>query len=232
MEPPADQWLTGAAAGAPWRDPGRIEIGTTANRIVSTGDTGSRIDLSASESLAGQLLIAMPRMMDPRFERSVIFMCVHNGEGAMGLVVNKLLDSLTFTDMLTQLKIEPGAASVDDLPVHFGGPVDSGRGFVLHTSDYEHEGTLQVDSGLSLTSTVDVLKAISDGRGPRRSMLALGYAGWGPGQLESEIGANGWLHVPADEELLFDEDVDNKWSLAIAKLGIEPATFSSEAGRA
>ena len=198
---------------------------------MGTSSTGSRIDLSASESLAGQLLIAMPQMMDPRFERTVIYMCVHNGEGAMGLVVNKLLESLTFSDMLAQLKIEPGSA-VEDPPVHFGGPVDSGRGFVLHTDDYEHEGTLQVEDGLSLTSTVDVLKAISEGRGPRRSMLALGYAGWGAGQLETEIGANGWLHVPADESLLFDEDIDNKWALAVAKLGIEPATFSGEAGRA
>lgn len=198
---------------------------------MGTGSTGQRIDLSASESLAGQLLIAMPRMMDARFERTVIYMCVHNGDGAMGLMVNKLLESLTFSELLAQLKIEADSA-VGDVPVHFGGPVDSGRGFVLHTDDYEHEGTLQVEDGLSLTSTVDVLKAISDGRGPRRSMLALGYAGWGPGQLESEIGANGWLHVPADEGLLFGEDCDNKWSMAIAKLGIEPATFSSEAGRA
>ncbi|MEZ5667421.1 MAG: YqgE/AlgH family protein [Alphaproteobacteria bacterium] len=195
------------------------------------GHTGRSIDLSASESLAGQLLIAMPQMMDERFERTVIYMCVHNGEGAMGLVVNKLIDTLSFADMLSQLKIEPGPAS-DDMPVHFGGPVESGRGFVLHTDDYEHEGTLHVDDGLSLTSTVDVLKAISDGRGPRRSMLALGYAGWGPGQLESEIRANGWLHVPADENLLFDPNCEDKWTLAVAKLGIEPATFSGEAGRA
>jgi len=208
-----------------------MEDKTIAKQIVDTDGMGRKIDLSASESLAGQLLIAMPRMMDPRFERTVIYMCVHNGDGAMGLVVNKLLDSLTFSDMLSQLKIEAGSA-VDDLPVHFGGPVDSGRGFVLHTDDYQHEGTMHVEDGLSLTSTVDVLKAISDGHGPRRSLLALGYAGWGAGQLESEIGANGWLHVPADEALLFDEDLDNKWALAIAKLGIEPATFSGEAGRA
>lgn len=193
--------------------------------------TGSKIDLSASESMAGQLLIAMPQMADDRFERSVIYMCVHNGEGAMGLVVNKLLDSLSFADMLEQLKIEPGPGA-EDLPVHFGGPVESGRGFVLHTDDYEHEGTMPVMDGLALTSTVDVLKAISEGVGPRRSMLALGYAGWGPGQLESEIQANGWLHVPADEGLLFGENCDEKWASAIAKLGIEPLTFSGEAGRA
>jgi len=194
-------------------------------------ERGSRIDLSAAESMAGQLLIAMPQMIDERFERSVIYMCVHNGKGAMGLVVNKLMDSLTFADMLSQLKIDAGPWA-DDMPVHFGGPVESGRGFVLHTDDYEHDGTLQVHEGLSLTSTVDVLKAISDGTGPRRSLLALGYAGWGPGQLESEIQANGWLHVPADEIILFGENCEEKWSSAIAKLGIEPLTFSGEAGRA
>ncbi|MGF1625838.1 MAG: YqgE/AlgH family protein [Alphaproteobacteria bacterium] len=192
---------------------------------------GSRIDLSAAESMAGQLLIAMPQMIDERFERSVIYMCVHNGKGAMGLVVNKLLESLTFADMLSQLKIEAGPWA-DELPVHFGGPVESGRGFVLHTDDYEHEGTLQVNDGLALTSTVDVLKAISEGSGPRLSLLALGYAGWGPGQLESEIQANGWLHVPADEAILFSENCEEKWASAIAKLGIEPLTFSGEAGRA
>lgn len=181
--------------------------------------------------MAGQLLIAMPQMLDERFERSVIYMCVHNGKGAMGLVVNKLLESLTFADMLAQLRIEPGPWA-ENMPVHFGGPVETGRGFVLHTDDYEHEGTLRVHDGLSLTSTVDVLKAISEGTGPRRALLALGYAGWGPGQLESEIQANGWLHVPADESILFNENVEEKWALAIAKLGIEPLTFSGEAGRA
>lgn len=187
--------------------------------------------MSASESMAGQLLIAMPQMIDERFERSVIYMCVHNEEGAMGLVINRLMDSLTFADMLSQLSIEPGPWT-EDVVVHYGGPVESGRGFVLHTDDYEREGSLHVNEGLALTSTVDVLKAISDGNGPRRSMLALGYAGWGAGQLESEIQANGWLHVPADESLLFGENCEDKWSTAIAKLGIEPLTFSGEAGRA
>ncbi len=192
---------------------------------------GSEIDLSANDSLAGQLLVAMPQMTDPRFDKTVIYMCAHDEEGAMGLVLNKLVDSLTFSDMLSQLKIENGPCACD-VDVHFGGPVESGRGFVLHTDDYQRDGTMFVINGIALTATIDVLKSISQGDGPRRSMLALGYAGWGPGQLESEIQSNGWLHVAPDESLIFDRSHDAKWNQAIAKLGIDPGLFAGHAGRA
>jgi putative transcriptional regulator len=181
--------------------------------------------------LTGQLLIAMPNMRDPRFARSVIYVCAHNADGAMGLVVNRLVGSVTFPDLLEQLGIEPETAC-EEIRVHFGGPVESGRGFVLHSGDYRHDSTLQVDEEMALTATVDILTDIAQGRGPRCSLLALGYAGWGPGQLDSEIQANGWLSVAADETLVFDDDLDSKWERAIGKLGIDISLLSGEAGHA
>ena len=148
-----------------------------------------------------------------------------------GLVVNKLLESLSFSDLLEQLEIEPAHES-KPIPVHFGGPVEAARGFVLHSTDYTHEATMQVDDGFALTATIDVLKAMAEGRGPRLSMLALGYAGWAPGQLDREIQENGWLTVPADEELVFDEAQDAKWERAVGRLGIDPGNLSGFAGRA
>jgi putative transcriptional regulator len=183
------------------------------------------------DGLTGQLLIAMPNMSDPRFERSVIYVCAHNEEGAMGLVVNKLIGSLTFPDLLQQLGIETGDLE-DEIRVHFGGPVETGRGFVLHSADYLHEGSLQVNEEVALTATVDILREIAKGRGPRRCLLALGYAGWGPGQLDSEIQANGWLNVDADEALLFDDDLEEKWQRAISKLGFDVTKLSGDAGHA
>lgn len=183
------------------------------------------------ESLVGQLLVAMPQMEDQRFARSVIYICAHSAEGAMGLVVNKLLDSLSFPDLLQQLEIPTGPRT-QQIRIHFGGPVESLRGFVLHTDDYRHDGTLMVDSGFALTATIDILKALAEGAGPRRSLLALGYAGWGPGQLESEISANGWLNVPADPALVFDPSIDDKWTRAMGKLGINLSLLSGEAGHA
>ena len=147
----------------------------------------------AGPYLEGQLLVAMPTMADPRFAHTVIYMCAHSEDGAMGLVVNKLLESLSFSDLLEQLEIEPAQES-KPIPVHFGGPVEAARGFVLHSTDYTHEATMQVDDGFSLTATIDVLKAMAEGRGPRLSMLALGYAGWAPGQLDREIQENGLAH--------------------------------------
>lgn len=185
----------------------------------------------SSGYLTGQFLIAMPGMGDPRFARTVIYMCAHSDEGAMGLVVNKELDSLSFDDLLEQLGIEE-TGQHEPLPLHFGGPVETGRGFVLHSADYNQEGTLVVGGDIALTATVDVLKAIAEGNGPRKRLLALGYAGWAPGQLESEIQANGWLSVTADSELLFDIDIESKWNRAIAKLGIDASMLSSEGGRA
>lgn len=187
--------------------------------------------LSENDGFAGQLLVAMPQMQDPRFAKTVIYLCAHTPEGAMGLVLNKLVDSITFPDLLEQLSIEPAIAG-DEIRVHFGGPVESGRGFVLHTADYQREGTLPINSGIALTATVDILRDMARGAGPRHTLLALGYAGWGPGQLDAEIQANGWLQVPADEQLVFGEDLEAKWELALAKLGIDFGRLSGEAGHA
>lgn len=182
--------------------------------------------------LTGQLLIAMPTMRDPRFTRTVIYICAHSADGAMGLVVNRLVGSLTFPDLLDQLGIEP-ESDVEKIRVHFGGPVETSRGFVLHSADYGGDGTLDVDDRIGLTASLDILKDIAAGQGPRRSLLALGYAGWGPGQLDEEIQANGWLTVAADEALIFDELLDDKWERAIAKIGgADFSKLSGEAGHA
>ena len=181
--------------------------------------------------LEGQLLIAMPTMADPRFTRTLIYMCAHNAEGAMGLVVNKILGSLTFPELLKQLGIEtPGSG--DEIRVHFGGPVESGRGFVLHSSDYVRDGTLIVDDNIALTATVDILQEIAGGAGPRHNLLALGYAGWGAGQLEHEIQENAWLNVTPDDLLLFDRGVDTKWERAMRKLGVDHNMLSGAGGHA
>ncbi len=181
--------------------------------------------------LDGQLLVAMPTMTDPRFERSVIYMCAHTAEGAMGLVVNKELDTLTFPELLEQIGIAPTHVE-DQIRIHFGGPVESGRGFVLHSADYVHDGTLMVDENIALTASVDILRAIAEGQGPRDRLLVLGYAGWGAGQLESEIQANGWLHVTPDRDLVFDGDLDTKWERAMAKLGVDFNKLSGDIGHA
>ena len=184
-------------------------------------------------SLAGELLIAMPQMGDPRFARSVIYMCAHSGDaGAMGLVINKVVGSLTMAELFAQLEIDPGCSLAKTNPVHFGGPVEPGRGFVLHTDDYREEATLA--GRQQHLGDRDPRNPARDrhGRGPRHSLFALGYAGWAPGQLDAEIQANGWLSVPADEEIVFDPDHDGKWQRALAKLGIDLSTLSSDAGHA
>lgn len=181
--------------------------------------------------LLGQLLLAMPGIRDPRFSKTVIYMCAHSADGAMGLVVNKALESLSFPDLLEQLGIEAGADG-SQIDVHFGGPVESGRGFVLHTAEYKQEATMVVDQEIALTATADILRDIASGAGPRRSLLALGYAGWGPGQLDSEIKANGWLHVLPDDELVFGPGLETKWERALGKLGVDPLMLSDEAGHA
>jgi putative transcriptional regulator len=181
--------------------------------------------------LEGQLLVAMPTMSDPRFQRAVIYLCAHSADGAMGLVVNKAIDSIEFPDLLRQLNIEPAVPSAG-IRVHFGGPVETGRGFVLHSDDYQQDATLRIRNGIALTATVDVLRAIAIGQGPRRSLLALGYAGWAPGQLDAEIQANGWLTCLADEHLVFGGDLDARWNDAVRKIGIDPTKLSSLAGHA
>jgi putative transcriptional regulator len=189
--------------------------------------------------LEGQLLIAMPSMTDKRFARSVIYMCAHSREGAMGLIINQRARNIRFPDLLQQLGVvdkggeEQMPISVCEATVHVGGPVEPGRGFVLHTSDYHRSTTtLAVDERISLTATMDILKAIAGGRGPSRSMFALGYAGWSPGQLEAEIQHNGWLSAPADVDLLFGPDLDVKYDLALAKLGVDPTFLVADAGHA
>lgn len=197
---------------------------------------GKDYDLMPGEgsgSLMGQMLIAMPAMSDPRFQKSLIYVCAHSDKGAMGLVVNKPLHHITFDELLEQLEIGKSGSLQRALPIHFGGPVETGRGFVLHSLDYcLQEATLRISEGVGLTATVDVLRAIAGGAGPWQALLALGYAGWAPGQLEGEIRANGWLHCPADEELLFGGEVEHKWQLAMSKLGIDVSMLSSEAGTA
>src|ERR1700741_1865793 len=189
--------------------------------------------------LDGQMRTAMPSMRDERFSRSVIYVCAHSSEGAMGIIVNQLASNVNFPDLLVQLEVIP-AADLIQLPqragtvkVLKGGPVETGRGFVLHSADFFIENsTLPIDDGICLTATLDILKAIARGKGPESAVLALGYAGWAPGQLESEIQENGWLHCSADPELIFGPDIDGKYGRALRKIGIDPGKLSSEAGHA
>ncbi len=183
------------------------------------------------EYLSGQLLIAMPSMSDPRFAKTVIYLCAHNSEGAMGLVINKQIEELTFPALLEQLKIGKTAPK-DAINVLFGGPVEQARGFVLHSAEYLQEATMRVNDRVGLTATIDILRDIAEGQGPKDKLLALGYAGWGPGQLDDEIRSNGWLHVEADDELVFGGELAEKWELAIQKIGIDPRMLSEEAGHA
>lgn len=182
--------------------------------------------------LAGRMLLAMPGMGDPRFERSVIFLCAHSGDGAMGLVVNRPAPDISFAQLLGQLSIRHR----DDVPVpqvHLGGPVEHGRGFVLHSDDYTRpEATLAVPGGFGMTATTDVLEDIARGEGPASALLALGYAGWAPGQLESEIAGNAWLVGDAFADLVFARDNAGKWAATLARMGIDPITLSGSAGRA
>jgi putative transcriptional regulator len=186
---------------------------------------------STSGYLSGQLLIAMPQMLDPRFQRTVIYMCAHSAEGAMGLVVNKPMESLSFPDLLQQLEIEPTIGGTS-MPIYFGGPVETGRGFVLHSADYVEDATLVIGGNVALTANIDIVRAIATGSGPHKRLLALGYAGWGPGQLDQEIQSNGWLSVPSDDALVFGADNGTKWNAALAKLGVDVEKLSGFAGRA
>jgi len=189
--------------------------------------------------LDGQMLIAMPAMGDERFSRSLIYICAHSSEGAMGIIVNHPASNINFSDLLVKLNVIP-AADVIQLPgragvvkVMRGGPVETERGFVLHSADFFIENsTLPIDDGICLTATIDILKAIARGDGPASAILALGYAGWAPGQLETEIQSNGWLHCAADSELIFGPDIGNKYEKALKKIGIALGMLSNEAGHA
>ena len=193
-------------------------------------------------SLEGQLLIAMPTMSDPRFARSVIYICAHSEDGAMGLIINQTAKNLSFPDLLDRLEIFPeddedelDFDDLPDVPIHVGGPVETGRGFVLHSSDYfVKDTTLKIRNEICLTATIEILQAIASREGPEHAILALGYAGWSPGQLESEIQANGWLNCPAATDIIFaDGDAQpDKYSRALATLGIDPSHLVADAGHA
>lgn len=182
-------------------------------------------------SLKGQLLIAMPAMEDPNFVQSVVYLCAHSAEGAMGIVINRPLRRPSFTELLRQLDLAP-VPPRRDIRMIEGGPVEHGRGFVLHSTDWTGEGSLKVNARVALTASLDVLKAIAQGGGPKESVLALGYAGWGPGQLDAEMQQNAWLSVDADEALVFDAENDTKWRRALATMKIDPLLLSGTAGRA
>lgn len=205
------------------------------------GDRGSSVFGSGSgESfLDGQMLVAMPGMRDERFARAVIYLCAHSSEGAMGIIVNQPASNVTFTDLLVQLDVVPQEErihlpnSAGGVKVLRGGPVETGRGFVLHSADFFiQDSTLPIDDGICLTATLDILRAIASGDGPTSAVLALGYAGWAPGQLENEIQQNGWLHCPADRALVFGADTAAKYERALRKIGIDPGMLSTEAGHA
>ena len=189
--------------------------------------------------LDGQMLIAMPAMGDDRFERAVIYVCAHSSEGAMGIIVNQAAGNISFSELLVQLDVVPEADRIE-LPVRAdavkvlkGGPVETGRGFVLHSADFFiQDSTLPIDEGICLTATLDILKAIARGTGPASAILALGYAGWAPGQLETEIQQNGWLHCAADSDLIFGTDIERKYDKAMRKIGIDLSMLSSDSGHA
>lgn len=186
----------------------------------------------SEHDLTGKMLIAMPGMGDPRFVHAVVLLCAHSHEGAMGLIVNKRVPDLSLDDLLDQLEIERGTGS-RGVAVHFGGPVEGGRGFVLHSRDYAgRPGTIEIDAAFGMTATKDILVDIAKGQGPRDTLTALGYAGWGPGQLESELQQNAWLTVDGDAAIVFDADDHGKWARALKKLGIDPLMLSAEGGRA
>ena len=216
-------------------DPEGKKPKSSRRKVAGIGD----ISAAGRGYLDGQILIAMPVMDDPRFERSVIYLCAHSPEGAMGIIVNRPAGSIDFPGLLVQLDIIKKAEQIklpetaESMKVLRGGPVETGRGFVLHSSDFFiKDATLQIDDGICLTATVDILKAIAKGSGPKHAILALGYAGWAAGQLENEIQHNGWLHCAADPELIFGSDADEKYLRALRKIGIDPGMLSTNAGHA
>ncbi len=206
---------------------------------ISRRKAGTGDDAAGRGYLDGQLLIAMPVMGDPRFARSVIYLCAHSSEGAMGIIVNHPAGTIDFPELLVQLDIIEKADQIklpenaETMKVLKGGPVETGRGFVLHSSDFFiKDATLPIDDVICLTATVDILKAIAKGAGPKHAVLALGYAHWAPGQLESEIQENDWLHCAADPDLIFGGDIGEKYQRALRKIGIDPGMLSNEAGHA
>lgn len=199
---------------------------------AQSADTGGRRAIEGEGFLEGKLLIALPGMADPRFEKSVIFMCAHSDEGAMGIIINRAIDGLKFRELMAKLELDV-TPETPDMPILFGGPVETGRGFVLHSGDYESgDASLPVSEEISLTATLDILRAMGQGKGPHQAIFALGYAGWGPGQIEDEIRANGWIHCDTDTALVFDPRLETKWAKALRKLGIDASGLSAHVGRA
>lgn len=188
-------------------------------------------DMQKSPYLTGKLLLAMPQMGDPRFHKAVIFVCAHDVNGAMGLVINHTLPGLELGELLSQLHIE-GAHAGSDIPVMSGGPVETGRGFILHKGDFRQIDSLKIESDIYVTGTIEALKAVAQGKGPDEMLFILGYAGWTAGQLDMEMQQNAWLVVDADPALIFEGDPDQCWDRAIRKMGIDPSMLSGEAGRA
>lgn len=185
--------------------------------------------------LTGKLLLAMPNMGDPRFHRAVIFVCAHDEQGAMGLVINHIMPSIEFNDLVKQLKVESDIKvnfETLDLEVMYGGPVESARGFLLHSGDFSRDDTMRVDSSYGVTGTVDALKDVASGKGPNDLLFMLGYAGWDAGQLDAEIQDNAWLVVEPDQDIIFGSDPSDKWTRGIHKLGIDPGMLSSLSGNA
>ncbi|TAL34092.1 MAG: YqgE/AlgH family protein [Alphaproteobacteria bacterium] len=194
----------------------------------------TRIDpdlLKGDSPFRNRLLIAMPSMSEGFFSRSVIYICAHSAAGAMGIVINQKLPDVQFHDLLSQLHLPKSQLIVQPI-VHFGGPVESGRGFVLHSTDFMREDTVRINDNMCITGTIDILRAIAEGKGPNRSIFALGYAGWSAGQLEAEVQANSWLTAPADDELIFNTDLSKKWDRAMGLLGVNPVLLSPEVGHA
>ena len=182
-------------------------------------------------NLTGQLLVSMPSLEDERFFKTVIYMCAHSKEGAMGIIINKKIDYDLYPDLLEQLGIDKPLEN-KKLYIRYGGPVESGRGFVLHSDEITRQETLSIDKGIALTSTAEFFEDLSKDRGPKNSILALGYAGWEPGQLEREIRSNSWMTLATDASFIFDEEVSNKWSQAYNLLGFDPYKLSHQSGRA
>lgn len=187
--------------------------------------------LKGDSPLRNSLLVAMPSLRDGFFAKSVVYICAHSEAGAMGIVINQKLPDIDFGDLLSQLNLPESKLIVPPI-VHFGGPVESGRGFVLHSQDFMREDTVRINDKMCITGTIDILRAIAEGRGPDKSVFALGYAGWGPGQLEAEMRANSWLTAPADDDIVFGQDLGHKWEKSFKRLGIDPLSISNMTGRA
>lgn len=215
---------TGRKATAPSPQTAGVMMG-------SSSDAAQDLVHRAADRLTGQMLVAMPNLTDPNFSQAVILLCAHGEEGAMGIVLNRALQKPSFAGLLQQLDILPHPPQ-REIRLCAGGPVENVRGFVLHTTDWMAESTLEVDGAFALTTSLDVLKAIAEGQGPRAGLLALGYAGWGPGQLEAELAENAWLSVPPDEALVFDAHNHTRWRRAMQKLHIDPLSLSPAAGHA